>query len=167
MQPLGSPTAWYRSRTATGTSSAASGCRRSAASYFENLTPVTGQPFTEIARSTAEDIELALDAAHGAKHAWGRTSAAERANLLNKIADRIEANLEMLAVAETWENGKPIRETLAADLPLAVDHFRYFAGAIRAQEGGLSEIDERHHRLPLPRAARRGRRRSSRGTSRS
>ncbi len=109
--------------------------------YFENPSPVNGQPFVEIARSTGEDIELALDAAHGAKHAWGRTSAAERANILNKIADRIEANLEMLAVAETWDNGKPIRETLAADLPLAVDHFRYFAGCIRTQEGGISEID--------------------------
>src|SRR5580700_3017660 len=109
--------------------------------YFENPTPVTGQTFTEIARSTGEDIERALDAAHGAKLSWGRTSAAERAGILNKIADRIEANLEMLAVAETWENGKPIRESLAADLPLAVDHFRYFAGAIRAQEGSLSEID--------------------------
>src|ERR1700678_1137007 len=109
--------------------------------YFENPSPVNGQPFVEIARSTGEDIELALDAAHGAKHSWGRTSAAERALVLNKIADRIEANLEMLAVAETWENGKPIRESLAADLPLAVDHFRYFAGAIRAQEGSLSEID--------------------------
>ena len=100
-----------------------------------------GQPFTEIARSTAEDIDLALDAAHGAKRSWGRTSATERANILNKIADRLEDNLEMLAVAETWDNGKPIRETLAADLPLAVDHFRYYAGAIRAQEGSLSQID--------------------------
>jgi aldehyde dehydrogenase len=109
--------------------------------YFENPTPVTGQPFTEIARSTADDIERALDAAHGAKLSWGRTPAAERANILNKIADRIEANLPMLAVAETWENGKPIRESMAADLPLAVDHFRYFAGAIRAQEGSISEID--------------------------
>src|ERR1700685_4208356 len=109
--------------------------------YFENPSPVNGQTFTEVARSTGEDIELALDAAHGAKAAWGRTSAAERSVILNKIADRIEANLEMLAVAETWENGKPIRESLAADLPLAVDHFRYFAGAIRAQEGSLSEID--------------------------
>jgi aldehyde dehydrogenase len=109
--------------------------------YFENPSPVNGKPFTEVARSTAEDIELALDAAHGAKHSWGRTSAAERAVILNKIADRIEANLEALAIAETWENGKPIRESLAADLPLAVDHFRYFAGAIRAQEGSISEID--------------------------
>ena len=109
--------------------------------YFENITPVTGQPFTEIARSTDADINLALDAAHGAKQSWGRTSVGERSLILNKIADTIEANLEMLAVAETWENGKPIRESLAADLPLAVDHFRYFAGAIRAQEGTLSEID--------------------------
>ncbi|UQX87572.1 aldehyde dehydrogenase family protein [Jatrophihabitans telluris] len=110
--------------------------------YFENFSPVNGKVFTEVARSTGEDIELALDAAHGAKHSWGRTSAAERANILNKIADRIEQNLEMLAIAESWENGKPVRETLAADLPLAVDHFRYFAGAVRAQEGGISEIDE-------------------------
>ncbi|WP_169947810.1 aldehyde dehydrogenase [Microbispora sp. H11081] len=109
--------------------------------YFENPTPVTGQAFTEIARGTAEDVERALDAAHGAAPAWGRTSAAERANVLNRIADRMEQNLERLAVAETWENGKPIRETLAADIPLAIDHFRYFAGAIRAQEGSLSEID--------------------------
>ncbi|NKE55942.1 aldehyde dehydrogenase family protein [Lentzea sp. PSKA42] len=110
--------------------------------YFANPTPVTGEEFTEIARGTAEDVERALDAAHGAARAWGKTSAADRANVLNKIADRIEANLEALAVAETWENGKPIRETLAADLPLAVDHFRYFAGVIRAQEGGISQIDE-------------------------
>jgi aldehyde dehydrogenase len=109
--------------------------------YFENISPVMGQPFTEIARSTAEDVELALDAAHGAKRAWGRTSVTERANILNQVADRLEASLEMLAVAETWDNGKPVRETLAADLPLAVDHFRYYAGAIRAQEGSISEID--------------------------
>jgi aldehyde dehydrogenase len=109
--------------------------------YFENPSPVNGKSFTEIARSTGEDVELALDAAHAAKRAWGRTSVAERAVILNKIADRIEQNLEMLAIAETWDNGKPVRETLAADLPLAVDHFRYFAGAIRAQEGGVSEID--------------------------
>jgi aldehyde dehydrogenase len=109
--------------------------------YFANVSPVTGKWFTEIPRSTAEDIELALDAAHGAKHGWGRTSTTERANVLSKVADRIEANLESLAVVETWDNGKPVRETLAADLPLAVDHFRYFAGAIRAQEGSLSEID--------------------------
>ncbi|MGK8506191.1 acetaldehyde dehydrogenase ExaC [Nocardia asiatica] len=109
--------------------------------YFENPSPVDGQTFCEVARSTGADIELALDAAHRAADAWGATSAAERANILNKIADRIEDNLEALAVAETWENGKPVRETLAADLPLAVDHFRYFAGAVRAQEGGISEID--------------------------
>ncbi|MEV6359551.1 aldehyde dehydrogenase [Nocardia asteroides] len=110
--------------------------------YFENTSPVDGQPFCEIARSTAADVELALDAAHRAADAWGATSAAERANILNKIADRIEANLEALAVAETWDNGKPVRETLAADLPLAVDHFRYFAGVLRAQEGGISEVDK-------------------------
>src|ERR1700712_339660 len=109
--------------------------------YFENPSPVNGKSFTEVARSTGEDIDRALDAAHGAKRAWGRTSVADRANILNKIADRIEANLEMLAIAECWENGKPVRETLAGDLPLAVDHFRYFAGAIRAQEGSISEID--------------------------
>ncbi|MCR8985058.1 aldehyde dehydrogenase family protein [Brevibacillus laterosporus] len=109
--------------------------------YFENVTPITGKVFCEIARSSAEDIELALDAAHAAKEAWGRTSPAERATILNKIADRIEANLEMLAVAETWENGKPVRETLAADIPLAVDHFRYFAGCLRSQESSISQID--------------------------
>ncbi|SDF37275.1 aldehyde dehydrogenase [Lentzea fradiae] len=110
--------------------------------YFANPTPVTGEDFTEIARGTAEDVDRALDAAHGASRAWGRTSVAERANVLNRIADRMEANLEKLAVAETWDNGKAVRETLAADLPLAIDHFRYFAGAIRAQEGGISQIDE-------------------------
>ncbi len=109
--------------------------------YFENVSPVTGKKFTEIARSTAEDVELALDAAHAAKDAWGKTSVTERANALLKIADRMEQNLEMLAVAETWDNGKAVRETLNADLPLAIDHFRYFAGAIRAQEGSLSQID--------------------------
>ncbi|MEH0108747.1 aldehyde dehydrogenase family protein [Tersicoccus sp. MR15.9] len=110
--------------------------------YFEDISPVTGKPFCEVGRGTAEDIEAALDAAHKAAPAWGKTSVAERAVVLNRIADRIEENLEMLAVAETWDNGKPVRETLAADLPLAVDHFRYFAGAIRAQEGGISQIDE-------------------------
>jgi aldehyde dehydrogenase len=110
--------------------------------YFENTTPVTGEIFCEIARSGAEDIELALDAARAAAPAWGRTSPAARAVILNEIADRIEANLESIAVAESWDNGKPVRETLNADLPLAIDHFRYFAGAIRAQEGSLSEIDE-------------------------
>ena len=110
--------------------------------YFQNPSPVTGEIFTEIARSTKEDVELALDAAHKAAPAWGKTSPAERAVILNKIADRMEQNLEMLAVAESWDNGKPVRETLAADIPLAIDHFRYFAGAIRAQEGSLSEVDE-------------------------
>ncbi|MBO8200369.1 aldehyde dehydrogenase family protein [Streptomyces smyrnaeus] len=110
--------------------------------YFENPTPVTGQPFTEIARGTAEDVERAIDAAHEAAPAWGRTSPAERAQLLNQIAQRMEAHLEELAVAESWENGKPVRETLAADIPLAIDHFRYFAAAIRSQEGSLSQLDE-------------------------
>lgn len=121
--------------------------------YFENRSPVTGKPFCEVARSSAEDVELALDAAHNAKASWGKMPAAQRANLLNKVADRIEENLEMLAVAETWDNGKPIRETLNADIPLAVDHFRYFAGVIRAQEGTLSQIDENtvayHFQEPL------------------
>lgn len=110
--------------------------------YFENPSPVNGRTFTEVARGDADDIERALDAAHGAAPAWGRTTVSARAEVLNKIADRMEAHLEELAVAETWENGKPVRETLAADLPLAIDHFRYFAGAIRAQEGSISEIDE-------------------------
>ncbi|WP_332649110.1 aldehyde dehydrogenase [Lysinibacillus sp. 54212] len=109
--------------------------------YFDNISPVTGKVFTQAARSTEEDIELALDAAHEAKDAWGATSATERSNILLKIANRIEENLEVLAVAETWDNGKAVRETLNADLPLAIDHFRYFAGAIRAQEGNLSQID--------------------------
>ncbi|GIG28755.1 aldehyde dehydrogenase [Cellulomonas marina] len=110
--------------------------------YFENRTPVTGQVFCQVARGDADDIERALDAAHGAARTWRKTSATERANILNRIADRMEQNLELLAVAETWENGKPVRETLAADMPLAIDHFRYFAGAVRAQEGSISEIDE-------------------------
>ena len=110
--------------------------------YFENPTPITGQTFCEVPASTSEDIELALDAAHKAAPAWGKTSPAERAVILNKIADRIEENLEMIAVAETWDNGKAVRECLNADIPLAIDHFRYFAGAIRAQEGGLSQIDD-------------------------
>ncbi|MGH8088416.1 MAG: aldehyde dehydrogenase, partial [Stenotrophomonas sp.] len=110
--------------------------------YFENTTPVTGKVFTEVARSNAEDIEAALDAAHAAKRGWAETSTTERANVLNRIADRIEEHLELLAHAETWDNGKPIRETLNADIPLMADHFRYFAGAVRAQEGSLSEIDK-------------------------
>lgn len=109
--------------------------------YFENITPITGKPFCEVARSSAEDIELALDAAHAAKDAWGSASTTTRANILNKIADRMEANLATIAAAETWDNGKPIRETMAADIPLAIDHFRYFAGCIRAQEGSIGEID--------------------------
>jgi len=134
--------------------------------YFENISPVNGKPFTEIARGTAEDIDAALDAAHAAFPSWGKTSTTERSNVLLAIADRLEANLPMLAVAETWENGKPVRETLAADLPLAVDHFRYFAGCLRAQEAPSA----RSTRTPWPttstsRSASSGR--SSRGTSRS
>jgi len=109
--------------------------------YFDVITPITGKPYTKAARSDADDIELALDAAHAAADAWGKTSPADRSNLLLKIADRLEANLELLAYAETVDNGKPIRETLNADIPLTVDHFRYFAGCVRAQEGGLSDID--------------------------
>ncbi|MGC4075541.1 MAG: aldehyde dehydrogenase family protein [Rubrivivax sp.] len=110
--------------------------------YFDVITPVTGKVFTRAARSGAADVERALDAAHAAAEAWGRTSPAERSNILLKIADRIEQNLEVLAYAETVDNGKPMRETLAADVPLAVDHFRYFAGCLRSQEGSISEIDE-------------------------
>ena len=110
--------------------------------YFDVITPISGKVFTKAARSTAEDIELALDAAHAAKAKWGSTPAGERANVLLRIADRLEQNLELLAYAETVDNGKPIRETLNADIPLTVDHFRYFAGCLRAQEGALSEIDE-------------------------
>ncbi len=109
--------------------------------YFENTSPVNGRLLCEVARSDAADVEAALDAAHAAKDDWGRTSPAERAVLLNRIAQVIEDNIEVLALAETLDNGKPIRESTAADLPLAIDHFRYFAGAIRAQEGGISEID--------------------------
>jgi len=111
-------------------------------SYFENVSPVNGKAFCEVPRSDHRDIEKALDAAHAAKGRWGKTSPTERAIILNKIADRMEANLEYLAVVETWDNGKPVRETLAADLPLAIDHFRYFAGCIRAQEGSLSQLDD-------------------------
>ncbi|MBK1780635.1 aldehyde dehydrogenase [Advenella sp. WQ 585] len=110
--------------------------------YFENISPITGKPFCQVARSGAQDVELALDKAHAARHAWGKTSVMERSNLLLRMADRMEQNLQLLAVAETIDNGKPIRETMAADLPLAIDHLRYFAGCIRAQEGGISEIDE-------------------------
>ena len=110
--------------------------------YFENPSPVDGKTFCEVARSTAEDIDLALDAAHKAAPGWGKTAVAERALVLLRIADRLEENLEKIAVAETWDNGKAVRETLAADIPLAIDHFRYFAGALRAQEGSISEVDE-------------------------
>ena len=109
--------------------------------YFEDISPVNGKPFAEVARGTAADIELALDAAHRAAPAWGKTSATHRAAVLNRIADIIDANTELLAVAETWDNGKPVRETLNADIPLAADHFRYFAAAIRAQEGSFAEMD--------------------------
>jgi len=121
--------------------------------YRENLTPSTGEPFCEIAHSGPQDIELALDAAHAAKDEWGARSPAERAAVLNEIADAIDDNLEMLAVAESYENGKPVRETLAADIPLSADHFRYFAGAVRSEEGRISEIDENtyayHFQEPL------------------
>lgn len=121
--------------------------------YFDVITPITGLPYTKAARSSAEDIELALDAAHAAADKWGKTSAGDRAHVLLKIADRLEANLEKLAYVETVDNGKPIRETLNADIPLTIDHFRYFAGCVRAQEGALSDLDEDtvayHHHEPL------------------
>src|ERR1700749_2500548 len=110
--------------------------------YFENLTPVTGQTFCEVARSEAADVDKALDAAHAAAPAWGKTAPAERAAILNKIADRIEANKDSLALAEVWDTGKPVRGRLAPDIPLAVGHFRFFAAAIRAQEGSLSQNGE-------------------------
>ncbi|MFC7062475.1 aldehyde dehydrogenase family protein [Halobacillus seohaensis] len=109
--------------------------------YFDNVSPVTGKNFCQVARSTEEDIELAVDAAHKAKDSWGKTSVTQRSRILNKIADRMEENLENLAVAETWENGKAVRETLNADIPLAIDHFRYFASVIRSEEGSIGEID--------------------------
>jgi aldehyde dehydrogenase len=122
-------------------------------SYFENTTPITGKVLCEIPRSNAADIDRALDAAHAARRDWGKTSPAARARILEQIAERIEQNLQLLATVETWDNGKPIRETMAADIPLAVDHFRYFAGAIRAQEGSISEIDSTtvayHYHEPL------------------
>jgi aldehyde dehydrogenase len=113
----------------------------SSGEYFENITPVTGQVFCEVARGNAKDVDLAVAAGWKAFESWGKTSVTERAIILNKIADVMEANLELLAVAETWDNGKPVRETMAADIPLAIDHFRYFAGAIRAQEGSIGELD--------------------------
>src|SRR5476651_2717540 len=109
--------------------------------YYSNLTPITGEVLCKVASSSTDDIELALDAAHKAKGEWGKMPVQERANLLNRVADRMEQNLELLANAETWDNGKPIRETTGADVPLAIDHFRYFAACVRAQEGGISEID--------------------------
>jgi aldehyde dehydrogenase len=137
----------------------------SGGAYRENLSPATAEAFCEVADSTPADVELALDAAHAAKDAWGRSSPAERAAVLDSIADAIEENLQMLAVAESWENGKPVRETLGADLPLAIDHFRYFAGAVRAEEGSISEIDEKTYAYTsASRSASSGR--SSRSTSR-
>ena len=110
--------------------------------YFDNITPLTGAKICECARSDESDVNDALDAAHAAKELWGhKMSPAERAGALLRIADRMEANAELLATCETWDNGKPIRETRAADVPLAIDHFRYFAGVLRAQEGTMSEID--------------------------
>ena len=109
--------------------------------YFENTTPVTGGKLCDIPRSDEKDINAAIDAAHAAKDSWGKTSTTERSNILMKVAQRMEDNLELLAKAETWDNGKPIRETMAADIPLAIDHFRYFAACIRAQEGSIGEID--------------------------
>lgn len=121
--------------------------------YFDNVSPVDGKVYCQVARSDAKDVEKALDAAHAAKDKWNASTPTERSNLLNKIANRLEENQEMLAIAETWENGKPIRETLAADIPLAIDHFRYFAGCVRAQEGSISQIDEDtvayHYHEPL------------------
>ena len=125
--------------------------------YFDNISPITGKSVCQVARSQAADIELALDAAHKAKDAWGNTAPAKRAEILNKIADRMEENLKVLAAVETIDNGKPIRETTFADIPLAIDHFRYFAACVRAQEGSLVGDRSRHRRLSLPRAARRGR----------
>ena len=110
--------------------------------YFDNSSPIDGKIFCQVARSKEADIEAALDAAHAAKDAWGKTSVTERSKMLLKLADGIEANLEAIAIAESYENGKPVRETLAADIPIAIDHLRYFAGVIRAQEGGISQIDE-------------------------
>ena len=134
--------------------------------YFDNSTPVTGKPLCEVPRSTAEDIELALDAAHAAKDDWGQTSPAERALILNKIADRMEERSSCWRSSRRCDNGKPIRETIAADLPLAIDHFRYFAGCIRAQEGSLSR-DRRTTRSPTTSTSRSASSaRSSPGTSR-
>jgi len=148
-----------RSRTGTGNFIGGEFVAPSKGGYFENPFPVNGKDLhRDRPHPPGEDIELAPGTPRtGAKHSWGRTSAAERSVMPNKIADRIESNLEMLAVAETWITASRSGRPWAADLPLAVDHFRYFAGAIRAQEGSLSEIDSDTHRLPLPRAAGRGR----------
>ncbi|EJL6991440.1 aldehyde dehydrogenase, partial [Vibrio cholerae] len=118
--------------------------------YFSNTSPVNGLVFCRVARSSSQDVELALDAAHNALESWSTTSAVERSNILLRIADRIESNLETLAIVESWDNGKPIRETLAADLPLTIDHFRYFAACIRSQEGAASELDSRTLTYHLP-----------------
>ena len=121
--------------------------------YFENRTPITDRVLCAVPRSNEKDIEAALDAAHAAKDKWGKTSPTERSNVLLRVADRMEANLKLIATAETLDNGKPLRETMAADIPLAIDHFRYFAACIRAEEGGISEIDHEtyayHYKEPL------------------
>jgi aldehyde dehydrogenase len=121
--------------------------------YFDNISPTTGQVICQIPRSQAEDVERAVDAAHAAADKWGRTAVAERARILNAVADRMEQYLPFLAAVETYDNGKPIRETNLADMPLAVDHFRYFASCVRAQEGSLGELDEDtvayHYHEPL------------------
>ena len=134
--------------------------------YFENVSPVNGKPFTEVGRGTSEDIDRAVDVAWNAFASWGKTSPAERANVLNRIADRIEQNVEAIAIAETWENGKPVRETLAADIPLAVDHFRYFAGVCAHRRAGSASSTRTPSRTTsTSRSAWSDR--SSRGTSRS
>jgi len=121
--------------------------------YFTDHSPINGRQLAEIAKSSPEDVEAALDAAHRAKEGWARMAPAERAKILNRVADRLEENLELLALAETMDNGKPIRETRGADVPLAIDHFRYFAGCVRAEEGAISTIDDKtiayHFREPL------------------
>ena len=134
--------------------------------HFDNISPITGKVICTIARSTAEDVELALDAAHAAREAWGRTSPTERSNILNKIADRIESRLPTLALVESIDNGKPIRETTHADMPLVVDHFRYFAGVIRARKAASAKSTTTPwHTTSTSRSAWSPR--SSRGTSRS
>ena len=121
--------------------------------FFDNISPITGENYTKVPRSSQKDVDLAVKAAKKAQVEWGKKSLAERSQLLLDIADRVEENLEYLAVIETFDNGKPVRETLAADLPLVVDHFRYFAGVIRAEEGGISQVDNDrvayHYKEPL------------------